>query len=278
MNETPPAAVPGTLSVPPVWIGTSVVVSVLVTISSLAGILLETTYSRETSAWALQAIAQDYANLVVVMVLLVSTYCVAKHSIRGYLVWLGAYLYLVYAFMIYAFAIHFQFLFLVYLLILGLSFYTLAGGLMAVDPALTARVLRGNPATKPAAALLLVIGVIFGLLWLAEIMPNLLAGTVPAGVIAVQLPVNPVHVLDLAFLLPGMIITAFLLWNDHVTGYIMAVPLLVFAATMSLGIILIMVFPAIHGLPYALPALVICGVIMVMSTRISFRLLQNTKP
>jgi len=36
------------LLIPPVWIGTSVLVSVLVTITSLCGIVLEKTYSRET--------------------------------------------------------------------------------------------------------------------------------------------------------------------------------------------------------------------------------------
>ena len=57
----------------------------------------------------------------------------AKYSLRGVLVLLGACRYLIYAFAIYAFAVQFQFLFLAYVIILGLSFYTLVGGFVAGD-------------------------------------------------------------------------------------------------------------------------------------------------
>jgi hypothetical protein len=112
MTAAPSATTTKALVIPPVWIGTSVLVPVLVTITSICVIMLEKTYSRSTAAWAIQTIGQDYANIVVVIVLLISTWFVAKHSLRGFLVWLGACLYLIYAFAIYAFAVHFQFLFL----------------------------------------------------------------------------------------------------------------------------------------------------------------------
>jgi hypothetical protein len=64
------------LSIHQFWIGTSVLVSVLVTITSLFDIFVKTTYLRETSAWAIQAVGQDCANLVVVIVLIISTFFV----------------------------------------------------------------------------------------------------------------------------------------------------------------------------------------------------------
>lgn len=257
------------ISIPNVWMWLSVLVSVLVTMTSLLGILFEKTYSRETYTWVIQAIGQDYANLAVVVVLLVSTYYMAKHSLRGYLVWLGAYMYLVYTFAIYAFAVHFQFLFLAYVLILGLSFYALVCGLMAVDINKISKALLGNSKAKMVSALLMVIGVMFSLLWLSEIIPNLLAGTVPQSLVETQLWVNPVHVLDLAFLLPAMLITSVLLWRKNVLGYLLAVPLLVFAVTMGLGIIAMFVISAIKGLPYSLPAGMIIGLIMLLSVYFS---------
>ena len=265
------------ISVPAVWIGTSVLVSVLVTITSLFGIVLEKTYSRETHAWAIQAIGQDYANLAVVIILLVSTYFVSKHSLRGFLVWLGAYLYLIYAFAIYAFAVHFQFLFLAYVLILGLSFYTLVGGMITVDMDKFSRLLLGNPKAKIVSVLLFIIGAMFSLLWLSEIVPNLIAGTISQGLVETQLWVNPVHVLDLAFLLPGMIIISVLLWKEKVLGCVMAVPLLVFAATMGLGIIAVFAISAIKGLPYSLPAGIMIGIIIVLSSGFSYMFLKEVK-
>lgn len=263
------------VSVPPLWIGSSVLVSLLVAITSLCGILFEQTYTRETPAWAVQAVGQDWANMAVVVLIFVSTYFVWNHSLRGYLIWLGAYLYLVYAFAIYAFAVHFQFLFLAYVLVLGLSFYTLVGGLLAASPATLARALAGNSASRAASLLLFVIGAMFATLWLSEIVPNLVAGTVPASLVETHLWVNPVHVLDLAFLLPGMIATSVLLRRDEFLGNLIAVPLLVFSAAMGLGIVVNFALSAVRGLPYPLPAAVIVGAIVLLSSWVAWQFLKD---
>ncbi|MEN6343085.1 MAG: hypothetical protein ABFC89_11075 [Methanospirillum sp.] len=275
MEDPANPAARAAVSVRPLWIGTSVLVSVLVTITSLCGILLPQTYARETAAWAVQAVGQDCANLLVVVALLVSTYSVRNHSLRGYLVWLGVCLYLVYAFAIYAFAVHFQFLFLAYVAVLGLSVYTFFGGLMAGRPEALAPALAGNPGARMASALLFVIGVLFAALWLSEIVPNLVAGTVPPSLAETSLPTNPVYVLDLAFLLPGMVITSVLLWRQKYIGYLMAVPLLVFAITMGLGILAAFAVSALGGLPYSVPAGAIIGIIVVLGILVSWLFLRD---
>ena len=260
---------PPGVSVPNVWLWLSVLVSTLVTTTSLLGILSGRTYSRETEAWAVQAVGQDYANLVVAVLLLVSTWLLSRHSLRAYLVWLGAYLYLFYAFAIYAFAVHFQFLFLAYVAVLGLSFYALVGGLTAVDIDELATAMPSGSRAKSVSILLMVIGVLFSLLWLSEIVPNLLAGSVPQTLKETKLWVNPVHVLDLGILLPAMVITSVLLWRRKALGYVLSVPLLVFAMTMGLGIIAMFAISAARGLPYSLPAAALIGIIMLLSALFS---------
>jgi len=260
---------PPGVSVPNVWLWLSVLVSTLVTTTSLLGILSGRTYSRETEAWAVQAVGQDYANLVVAVLLLVSTWLLSRHSLRAYLVWLGAYLYLFYAFAIYAFAVHFQFLFLAYVAVLGLSFYALVGGLTAVDIDELATAMPSGSRAKSVSILLMVIGVLFSLLWLSEIVPNLLAGSVPQTLKETNLWVNPVHVLDLGILLPAMVITSVLLWRRKALGYVLSVPLLVFAMTMGLGIIAMFAISAARGLPYSLPAAALIGIIMLLSALFS---------
>jgi hypothetical protein len=113
---------------------------------------------------------------------------------------------------------------------------------------------------------LFVVGALFGLLWLLEIAVALIAGTVPPALAETGLWTNPVHVLDLAFLLPGMVIAAVLLWRGEFIGQLMAVPLLVFAVTMGLGIVAGFALSAARGLPYPLPAAVVVGAIMVVGT------------
>lgn len=278
MADTSPQEIIKIITVSPVWIGTSVAVSVLVLATSPFGILLEDTYTQETYRWALQSTGQDYVNFTVVILLLVSTCFVANHSVRGYLVWLGACLYLLYSFMFSSFALPFSFLFLMYVLIVGLSFYTLVGGMMAADWDTIAPVLRGNPMAKAAGALLLVIGVVFSFLWLSEIIPDLPAAMISMVPSYMQTPVSPVHLLFLGILLPGMIITAVLLWEENLLGYFMAVPLLVFTAAVALGIMGLVISSAVHGLPYSVPALVIIGIILVISTWVSCLFLKEVKP
>lgn len=261
--------------VPALWIGTSVLVACLVTLTSLCGIFVPATYSREIPSWSIQAIGQDYANLVVAFLLLFSTFYVMRRSLRGYLVWLGVWIYLIYAFAIYSFALHFQSLFLAYVVNLGLSGFTLAGGLMAVDRDTPAQVLRKNPSMKFAGILLFVIGIMFFWMWLSEIIPSLLSGTVPKSLAEMQLLTNPVHVLDLAFVLPGTIITAVLLWRDDALGYLMAVPLLVFFGTMSLGIVVMMGLSAVSGMAYSVPAVLMIGMIMALSAGMTYLCLRT---
>jgi hypothetical protein len=265
------------ISIPKAWLWLSAFVSVLVAATSLSGIFFERTYCREAPAWAVQAVGQDFANLAVVALLLVCTFYLSRNSVKAYLVWLGAYIYLVYAFMIYAFFIHFNFLFLVYILILGLSFYTLVGGLMAADPKLLSKLLLHNARSKVASLLLLIIGVLFGSLWLSEIVPAILSDKIPEVLVETGLWVNPIHVLDLSFLLPCMIITSVLLWNDEFYGSLLAVPLLVFSVAMGFGIIAMFIVSASRGIAIPMPAAIVVCLIMLLSACCSCLFLKEIK-
>jgi len=263
--------------IPAIWLWISALVSALVAATSLSGILLEKTYSREAPAWAVQAVGQDFANLAVAALLLVCTFYLSKKSLKAYLVWLGAYFYLVYAFAIYAFFIHFNFLFLVYVLILGLSFYALIGGLMAADPAILSKSLLHNTKSKASSVMLMLIAVLFGSLWLSEIIPALLSDSIPKNLVETGLWVNPIHVLDLAFLLPCMIITSTLLWRDKFYGSLLAVPLLVFSVAMGMGIVAMFIVSASQGFAIPLPAAILVCLIMLLSACCSHLFLKEVK-
>jgi hypothetical protein len=251
-------------------------ISLLVTITSLLGLFYKGTYSRETGPWAVQAIGQDCANLIVVSILLVCTYNLTKNSLRAYFVWLGAYIDLVYAFVIYAFFVHFNFLFLVYVIILGFSFYTLAMGFMVAATAdLSAAFSSIGNARKLASALLMSTGFLFSILWLSEIVPNLLSGKMPSSLAGTGLWVNPIHVLDLGFVLPGMVITSVSLWKKKLWGYLMAVPLMTFLATMGAGIIATLIIYSMKGMPSSLPAGMVVGAIMMLRAYFSYLFLKG---
>ncbi len=227
----------------------TLIIAILVLIASITGLTFKSTYARETTPYAIQAIGQDIANLVSIVVLLIAVYFVFKGSFKAFLVWIGTLLTLVYAYVIYAFAAHFNSLFLVYVAILGLSFYTFFGSVLDQQLDRLRPHFVAITRARAVSIYLLLIAILFALLWLSQDIPAIVAGKAPQSVTEMGLLTNPVHVLDLGLYLPGMIITAVLLWRRRFLGYFFALPLLVFSILTGIGIIAIDVVTGIRGMP-----------------------------
>ncbi|HXZ04187.1 MAG TPA: hypothetical protein VEH81_05095 [Ktedonobacteraceae bacterium] len=243
----------------------SVLLVFLVLIASSAGLFLKGTYARETTSYALQSVGQDIENIVAAATLLLAVYFASKGSLKAFLVWMGVLLALIYSYVIYAFAVHFNSLFLVYVAILGLSFYTLVGSLMHLRLEDLQPCFVANTKARLVSVFLLVIAILFYLQWLSEDIPALLAGKVPQSVVENGLLTNPVHVLDMGLLLPAMVITAMLLWRRKLLGYILAIPLLVFSVLTGIGILAIFVAMSLKGIPTSLFVEFLFAVIIAVS-------------
>lgn len=258
-----------------IYIWLSVAASLLVIIASLIGIIDSQAYAQETTNWALQAIAQDYINLFLVApLLLVASFSLLKKSLRAFFVWLGLLLYLIYSYVLYSFFIHFGPLFLVYVAILGLSFYSFLGSLIGLDWQIIGRNFVNVP-VKAASRLLLIIGIMFYALWSSDIIRALISGGLPQDVDKIGLFVNPIQVLDMAFLLPGAIIVSHLLRQKNALGQILTVPFLTFFITMGAAIIAIMIVLSQGGFSLPWPQMIMMGIIIMISSFVAFRFLKN---
>lgn len=243
-------------------ITSSVLIATLVTVASVMGIVNPNIYSHETANWAQQAIGQDIGNLLAVVVFLISTYFLRKGSLNAFFIWIGTSFYFIYAYLIYAFFIHFNGLFLVYVAVLGLNVYTLIGVLLGQKNIF--HILKQSSHTKrtSAAVLLIIIGVVFELLWLSEIIPALVTGHVPRSITAAGLWVNPVHVIDLSLVLPGMMITGIQLVRKKMMGYLFVAPWLVFAALMGASIVATLIMQLMEETVEAIVPLVMVSAIV----------------
>ncbi len=67
--------------------------------------------------------------------------------------------------------------------------------------------------------------------------PDVRVNEALADVREISIPTNPMHVLDLGFFLPAMIITSLLLWKKRARDHLFAVPLLVFNVFTGAGIL-----------------------------------------
>jgi len=190
-------------------------------------------------------------------------------------VWLGSLVYFIYAFAIYAFGVHFGSLFLAYVAVLGLSFHAFAGTLAALDVAAVTAPLRDHPARNGAGNLLIAISVMFAGLWLAEDVPHVLANTPPPSLAETGLLTNPVHVLDLAIVLPAMIVAGVQTKRRRPWGLLLAPALLVFTVAMGFAILALFAMSAAHGLPVAAPAVVMVAAVVLLGGGFAVRLLRR---
>jgi hypothetical protein len=244
---------PSALRLQPWMVAATIAVAVLATTTSLLGLVTPWPYESETANWALQAQGQDVGNLAAVATLLIGMMGAARGgSVRAFQIWIGSLLYLAYAFVIYAMGVHFGALFLPYVAVLGLCAYTLLFGLLGWS---------GNVVVAPrprtlGVAVVSVIAVAFGLLWLGSIAGALAAGHPPAELTEAGLAANPVHVLDLALVLPGMLIVAIRACTHRPGGDLLLAPWLVFAALMANSIVAAMLFAEAPPAPLILLALI----------------------
>jgi len=234
------------------WLWLTVPIAALVALVSVVGLTVPGFY-KGAPAWAVQAVAQDFADLVVVLpVLVASALLAARGSGRAWLIWLGTVSYLLYNFAIYAFAVPHNRLFLAYVTVLGCCLWALIGGLAATSWEAIRTRFRDDTPVKPVSLYLALLATLFYALWLLEEVPAALTGTAPVSLQDNGLLTNPVHVLDLAVMLPAMAVIAALLWRRAALGYGLAGVMLMNVLFQNIGIATVMVFSIRSRLPGSL--------------------------
>jgi len=251
-------------------------VAVLLAAVSLGGLLSGNAYARETPAWVAQAIGQDWFDLLVAAPwIAICGVRARKGSYASRVLLAGAYAYAVYEMCIYAFAVHFNAFFLLYCATLGLSGYALA--VVAVDLA-PGPVPADESGARIAAAFLVLLGAAFALLWLAEDLPAVVRGSPPATLVETGLFTNPVHVIDLSFVLPAHVLAGVLVFRRRPGGGLFAGIVLAFGVLMAASIGGMLLVMRLRGDTASLAvAIVMFGVAAVTAAVLS-RLLRVPVP
>lgn len=183
--------------------------------ASLFGLLADTPYRSLPEATVVSAQAQDACSIVVaaILVLLVRP---GVTSTASYLARLGLLGYLLYSYLIYVTGVPMNRVFLVYVVVVGLSGAGLLGGLHRV-------VERPPPSnasprlTRATGWVLVVTAVLFAGLWLSVLLPYALGGPSPEPEGVGGTP-YPVFVLDLAAVLPAIAAVGVLLLRGRPAG------------------------------------------------------------
>jgi hypothetical protein len=233
-----------------IWLWLSIAAAVVAIAGNLVALTVPSFYGELTPAFLPQAIAQDVANLVLAApATLILAALALRGSLRSYLVWLGVVTFTVYNYVIYAFAVPFGPLFLLWSAVLGMSIYSLIGGIANLRHPLVQGAYRSRRLERVVGLVLLVVSAFFAFVWLSEDVPALLSSVTPASLAALGLPTNPVHILDLAFFLPAAAGAGVMLLRRTPLGNSLAPALLVFLILTGLPILITPFVQARIGVP-----------------------------
>jgi len=259
-----------------IWLWLTLPIAILISIATGSELLIDGLFQGDAATFVAQAMGQDIVTLAVALPALVVCGVLARRgSMRAWLVWLGVLVYLVYTYVIYAFQVRFNPLFLVYVVLLGCSLYALVGGLATTDFERIRARFTGRTPVKVTSVFLVTIVVLFYFSWLREVVPALMSGGVPKSVVDNGTPTNGVHVLDMAWMLPAMGLTAIWLWRKLALGYALAGVLLTFMSVLLLAIMAMAVSMSLYAQPVASGIAVVFGIVEAASLGMLFWYLKG---
>ena len=140
-------------------------------------------YRHMSADVAIQGIAQDYVTFFIgIPLLLISLYYFRKKSVSAHFVMAGTFVYFLVTFMFYTAMGMYNIMFLGYVALFGLSFFALFLSLFSFELSEIPTLFLPKAPANLVGIFLMVNAVLITLMWLGEVVPPLLDGSIyPAG-------------------------------------------------------------------------------------------------
>jgi hypothetical protein len=192
-------------------------------IAACTGVFNQEIYSKVVSRDLLPGtVAQDAISIIVGFVLLFLSLTSTDADIKKQIVITSLLAYLFYGYGIYVFERVYNLLYLVYMAIVALSFWSIVYGLVHIKPDVSQHVKASKWVRYLSAGCLLFTALLFYVLWSSQLLPLMRAGEKIESSYSI-------FILDMVFVLPALIISGVLLIMKNALGAIFA-PILFFKA------------------------------------------------
>ena len=256
----------------------TILLAVSLGLVSFAGAFLPGTYERDSTSMAAQGMGQDLVDLFLGIPVLVVTFIYAAKGNRiARLLYAGILFYIVYSFLIYCFGVHFNRFFLLYCFTLALSLYAFILVMSGFRQEDVAGWFHHAP-TRAVSVYIFFVALVFYSLWLKSIIPAIISNSVPAEVTENDFLVNPIHVIDLAFALPGLVLGSVLLWQKQGMGYVIASVSLVFMVFLTIALAAMVVMLVLREINEDYIIAIVFGILSVLSLLFIVLLFRKIKP
>lgn len=231
-------------------------------------------YRHMSSDVAIQGIAQDYVTLFIgIPLLIISLLLARKDKLKGKIMLTATLGYFALTYTFYLLMVMYNELFLLWVLLASLSFYTfllslLSFGLTDLRPFFTDEIKN-----KSAGIFLIFNALLIAFLWLSVIVPPLIAGDIyPLEVEHYTTLV--VQGLDLSILLPASVLAGWLFIKKRPIGFLMTPIYLVFLSLLMIALIAKIVGMSFVGVDPG-PALIIIPLITAIAILLTYHVLNN---
>jgi len=246
------------------WILT-LLLALSLSIVSIAGAFFPNTYERDSASLAAQGAGQDLVDLFVGVPLLLGSFFLASRGNRkAALLYAGTLGYIMYSFVIYCFGVYFNQFFLLYCLTLSLSLYAF----ILVFSDLKHQQVEswfGQAPVKLISVYMGIVALVFYVLWLKSVVPAIIHNEIPKEVSDYNLLVSPVHVIDLVFALPGLLIGSVLIWRKKGVGFIISSLALVFMVLLTLALAAMVLMLVFRGISEDYTVAIVFGILSISS-------------
>lgn len=231
-------------------------------------------YKNDSIAVVAQGIAQDIVTVIMaVPLLLISLYQYLKDSFKGKLLLTGTLGYFLYTYISYVFLWMYNSLFLIYVVIMSLSFFAFLLCMMSFDiEKLTQRFKKYMP-VKFLGGFQIFFGISIGLLWFGRIIPSLKTGTVPSGLDHYTTLV--IQAMDLGFILPISILSGILLIKRRPYGYLLSSVIIMKGLTMSTALTAMVIGQWINGVKISFAEIAMFPIVNLIIIFCMFLILKN---
>lgn len=233
-------------------------------------------YARNSISMASQAIAQDMITLLVgIPIILLSLLLIRRKKSKGIFLYTGIMGYFLYTYASYAFLMIYNQLYLIYVALMALGFYSFIGGLFAIREKKTVEYFTEKFPAKSLSTFLFVTGSVIGLLWLSKVIPTIPNGSAPAELEHYATIV--IQSLDLGVVVPACIVTGVLLRKRNEWGYILSVVLVVKGVTMTAAVSAMAMFMKFSGMTISIVEMLVFPILCCMSGYFMIKLVQEIK-
>lgn len=219
----------------------SIIISILATIASAGGLFADLYRDNNLikAAWH----GNDLVTLfVAVPVMAASLLFSMRGSQRAQLIWMGTLWYMVYNYIFYLYGAAFNVFFLIYVALFTFSVLALILALIKTDVERIGQMFHVRTPIKWISGFMLFFAFLLGGLWIAFSLSFIFTGQVPQAIVQTEHPTGVVFATDLSLLVPGLVISAILLWKRQSWGYILGSIVLIKATTYGLAMIAMSTF------------------------------------